>query len=224
MSITAPELFDDWARHGRAEGMERGHSTRAEEALIALDVQAGDSCLDLGCGNGWATRWMKGKAGKFGFAAGVDASQEMVDRAKAQSESYGTQYRCSMFEDLVWKDEHFDRAFSMEALYYALDVDAALASLARVIKLGGSFAFVTDFYVENPHCHSWPDDLDIPMQLMPEGEWAERIEAVGLRVQRRWRCLDPRPADPSWDAARSEQEMNFRREIGSLAILATKAL
>lgn len=224
MSITAPELFDDWARAGRAEGMEQGHSTRAEEALVALGVQPGDKCLDLGCGNGWATRWMKAKAGKFGFAAGVDASAEMIERAKAQSEAYGNPYRCSRFDELVWKDEHFDRAFSMEALYYALDVDAALAELARVLKVGGSFVFVTDFYEENPHCHGWPGDLGIPMALLPEAEWAERLEAVGLGVQRRWRCLDPRPADPAWDAGRTESEMNFRREIGSLAILATKAL
>lgn len=219
---TAPELFDQWALSGRAEGMERGHFTRAEPALEAMDIQAGDKCLDIGCGNGWATRWMRRKAGPFGFAAGVDAASEMIDRAKAQTRESSVQYRCTDFASLPWKDAFFDQAFSMEALYYAPDLGAALQAVARVLKPGAGLTVVTDFYAENPHCLAWPDDMGVVMHLLSEEGWGEALEAAGFSVERRWRSLDARPADPSWSSERAERELHFRREVGALVLHARR--
>ena len=71
----APALFDDWARRGRAEGMERGHLPRARTALESVAVQPSERVLDLGCGNGWATRLLRARAAS---ACGVDAAAEMI--------------------------------------------------------------------------------------------------------------------------------------------------
>jgi ubiquinone/menaquinone biosynthesis C-methylase UbiE len=220
---TAPELFDLWARDGRAEGMERGHFARAEPALEAMGIQPGQKCLDVGCGNGWATRWMRRKAGPYGFAAGVDAAPEMIERAKAHTEESGVQYRCTDFARLPWKEAFFDHAFSMEALYYAPDLGAALAAIAHVVRPGGGIAVVTDFYGENPGCHSWPADLGLTMTLLDEAGWAAALEAAGFSVTRTWRSLDPRPADPSWSPERAERELAFRRDIGSLVLQGVRA-
>lgn len=216
--ITAPELFNQWAQDGRAEGMERGHFTRAEPALKAMPIEAGHKCLDVGCGNGWATRWMRRKAGPFGFAAGIDAAPEMIERAKAQTREAGVQYRRTEFTKLPWKEAFFDHAFSMEALYYAPDLAAALDAIAHVVKPGGTLSVVTDFYEENPHCHSWPTDVGVAMNLMDVPTWSAALEASGFAVKRTWRSLDPRPADPSWSPERTTSEMHFRTEVGSLVL------
>ena len=213
-------LFDDWALRGRAEGMERGHQPRAIQALLDIPIELGDKVLDLGCGNGWATRWLRDATGNFGAAVGVDAAPEMVARAKAaHGTHYGLSFRQASFDSLIWKDGFFAHAFSMEALYYAADLGAGLREIRRVLKPGGTLTVCTDFFEENPHCHGWPAMMGVPMNLLPEAGWAEELVAAGFVVDRSWRCFDPRPAedeDPSERAATSD----FRANIGSLAIRA----
>jgi hypothetical protein len=41
---------------------------------------------------------------------------------------------------------------------------------------------VLDYYTENPESHSWPEDLDLKLQLRSEAEWAAAFERAGLRV------------------------------------------
>jgi len=222
ISATA-SLFDQWALSGRAEGMERGHQARAVQALEAMPVKLGDKLLDLGCGNGWASRWLRAKTGRFGFVAGVDASEEMIRLAKQVSSARNSvQFRQARFEELPWTDEFFDHAFSMEALYYALDLEAALKSVARVLRVGGTLTVCTDFYLENPHCHVWPDMMGVPMQLLSEAQWTQTLAAAGLVVESSHRCLDPRPVESDKSEQERAAELHFRTEVGSLALRAAK--
>ncbi|HCP46315.1 MAG TPA: SAM-dependent methyltransferase [Deltaproteobacteria bacterium] len=222
---TTEGLFDDWALRGRAEGMERGHEARALQALEAMPIALGEKLLDLGCGNGWASRWLSRKTGSFGFVAGVDLSSEMIARAKEVSGTrYGVQFRQTSFTDLPWSDGFFDHGFSMEALYYAEDLGAALASVGRVLRPGGTLTICVDFYEENPHCLGWPEMMGIPMVLLSEDGWSDALETAGFQVQQRWRCLDPRPVDPSLPDDERRAEENFRTEVGSLAIRGVRAL
>jgi arsenite methyltransferase len=215
------DLFDDWARGGHAERMERGHSARAVHALEAMGIQPFQRCLDLGCGNGWATRWMKDKVGKEGFAAGVDAAPEMIELAKAASPDYGLQFRVCAFEDLPWRN-YFDHAFSMEALYYAADLGAALQRVVRALKPGGALTVCTDFYVENPQSHGWPGMMGVPMTLLSEKQWGQALVDAGLELEASFRCYDERPIDPTLDAAKAEELRVFRTEIGALALRGRK--
>lgn len=216
------KLFDDWARRGEAERMEAGHLPRAEQALEALGVQPGDRCLDLGCGNGWATRLLHRQAGASGWCHGVDAAADMVARAREQSaELEGIEFHVASFDALPLPDAYAQRAFSFEALYYAADLGAALREVRRVLAPGATFVVGTDFYRENDTCHGWPERMGIPMTLLPEAGWVAALEGAGFAVQRSFRCLDPRPVDPSWPEAKQATERRFRREIGTLALVAT---
>ena len=215
------ELFDDWARRGRAERMEAGHRPRAQAALDAIPLKPGQRVLDLGCGNGWATRWLRGQAGPGGSAVGVDAASLMVEQARGQSQGVeGVAFDVALFETLPWGDAEFDHAFSFEALYYAHDLPLALREIRRVLKPSGTLTIGTDFYQENPHCHDWPDTMQIPMQLLAEQGWIGALEAAGFRVGKTFRCLDPRPVDPEWPSEKQARERQFRAEIGSLALCA----
>ena len=55
------EEFDDWADRGRDAGMEDAHGDVAKQVIDAMDVAPGEKILDLGCGNGWATRLLAQK-------------------------------------------------------------------------------------------------------------------------------------------------------------------
>lgn len=216
------ELFNDWARRGRGEGMEAGHYPRAELALENMPVEPGDRVIDLGCGNGWATRWLRQCAGNSGHVAGIDLAPDMIELAtKSAGGAEGIDFVEAAFENLPMADNSVDHAFSMEALYYASDVDVALKEIARVLRPGGTLTFCTDFYAENPYCHHWPEMMGVPMALMGEEGWREAMERASFSVSQASRCFDPRHVGGDVDADERAEVEDFRKNVGSLAILAT---
>ena len=50
------QLFDKWAKTGRAEEMEKGHGTTVNKFLDKLIFDKPFTFLDIGCGNGWVVR------------------------------------------------------------------------------------------------------------------------------------------------------------------------
>jgi len=218
-SKVTQKVFDDWAGNGRAEGMERGHTTRALQALEKIPLVAGDRLLDLGCGNGWATRWLLGRAGAGSLATGVDVAEAMLARARSQSSGLeGITFAAAAFDDLPWPVSSFDHAFSMEALYYAPDLPAALRSIARVLRPGGTLTSCIDFFEENPYSAHWPAMLDVEMKRLSESGWRSAFEEAGFCVEACFRCYDPRPADPQSSEEEQRETVDFRQNIGSLAI------
>ncbi len=213
-------LFDDWAGRGRAEGMERSHKRRGLQALRQIPIAPGQRMLDLGCGNGWATRWMRAQAGDGGSAIGVDVAAVMLQRARLVPVD-GVSYRRHAFDDLPFRDASFDHIFSMEALYYAPALNPALVSAARVLKPGGTLTICVDHYKENPHSASWSADLGVPLIRLSESGWKRALEDVGFAVDARFRCLDDTPIDPATPEPRRSAKLDFMANIGSLAIRAS---
>ena len=213
------QLFDKWALSGRAEGMERGHWNRALQALEAMPIEEGDRLLDLGCGNGWATRWLRERAGTDGRVSGTDVAPAMLERARTQSAAIpGIDFVEAAFDELPWPQHSFDHAFSMEALYYAPDVVAALRSIRRVLRPGGTLTMCIDFFEENPYSAPWPALLDIEMKRLSEEDWAAAFEQAGFVVEARFRCFDSRPVDPELSAEEQREILDFRQQIGSLTV------
>lgn len=198
------DVFDDWARRGRAEGMEAGHGQTAAPLLAALELGPGTVFLDLGCGNGWACR---SAADQGATAVGVDASREMVVQAARSAEGLDARFEQADFADLPLVEASVDVAWSMEAVYYAPDPDAVLREVRRVLRPGGVFHMVIDHYEENEASHGWPAETGLPMALRSEPAWAEAFEAAGFTDVRAQRL---RTEDP--DAA------PWKREQGSLHI------
>lgn len=173
------DLFDDWAKRGRAEGMEKGHGQTAASTLESIEITPGMKMLDLGMGNGWASRLAASKGAE---AVGIDLSHEMVERANGLAEGMSARYVQGDFADLPFEDNEFDLIWSMEALYYAPDVRAVLEEVHRVAKPGAQLHILIDFYGENTESHSWPDDVGVPMSLMSSEEWLAMLAAVGFEA------------------------------------------
>jgi ubiquinone/menaquinone biosynthesis C-methylase UbiE len=219
--------FDAWAESGRGEDMEHGHGDVVEQVLADLDVRAGEKILDLGCGTGWATR-MLAKSAAGVQAIGIDVSPGMIARAESQhSFTIRARYEVAQFEELPFKDGEFTRAFSMEALYYAPDLDRSISELARVLGAGGVADVVVDFYAEAPGTEEWPVLAGVAMHRLSEDEWRERFLAAGFETVELSRVVDRRgPGDeaafePSkWTGSWSAKVA--RHEAGSLRIRATK--
>ena len=175
-------VFDDWALRGRAEGMERGHGPVARRAFEQLRLRPDARYLDIGCGNGYTVRWAA-TAAPEGRAIGIDMAPEMIRRAKELSADFpNAEFFLETFPEHQLPQASFDAVFSMEVLYYLPSLSAALEEVVRLLKPGGRFACVVDFYQENQASHSWPEDVGVAMRLLSAAEWWAAFEAAGLEV------------------------------------------
>lgn len=193
--------FDDWARRGRAEGMERHHSAAARQAFDLLGLRRDAWYLDVGCGNGYSVRWAA-EAAPEGRAVGIDVAPEMIARARELSSGLANvEFHHAEIPGTGLPAGRFDAVFSMEAMYYVPDLDGAVAEIARLLAPGGRFACVVNYYAENEESHSWPEDVGVEMTLLDEPGWRAVLERAGLTEidQRRLRVRDE-GSESSWQA------------------------
>lgn len=193
------EIFDAWARDGRAEGMERGHGPAAMMAFERLRLAPDARYLDIGCGNGYTVRWAAAAAPR-GLAVGLDLSEEMITLARRLSSGIpNALFTAGEFPGIKPPGGPFDAILSMEMFYYLPDLDAALQATRDLLKPGGVFACVVDYYGENAASHGWPAEMGVPMTLLAEAGWSDAFRRAGLAVvdQRRLR-IPPDIASARW--------------------------
>ncbi len=216
--------FDDWARTGRADRLEDGHGDVVAQVLERMNIRPGQQYLDLGCGNGWATRLLA-KAAPGASSIGVDVSPAMVARAEElHSFTIRARYEVAPFEQLAFGDAKFDGAFSMEALYYAADLDPAIAELHRVLKPGGRADVVIDFYADNAPTAAWAHfgaEGGFAMHFLSESDWKARFEAAGFAPVETERVIDSRGPG---DEAAFEPSVHFPTWAGRVAYHAAGSL
>ena len=219
--------FNDWVSTGRADGLEQGHGDVVGQVIPQMGIRPGMQSLDLGCGTGWATRILASAAPGAG-AVGIDVSPDMIARAEALHDlTSRARYEAGQFEAIDFPDGKFDRVFSMEALYYAVDLDAAIGEIFRVLKPGGVAHIVLDCFREAAHTEHWAEAVGLHMHFLGEADWKSRFEAAGFEPVETSRVIDSRgPGDegaftptehcPDW-ASRVAQH-----EAASLWIQATR--
>jgi trans-aconitate 2-methyltransferase len=212
--------FDAWAAAGRAEEMERRHLAVARQVIDPMPVRPGMQLLDHGCGGGWATRIL-GKKAPGAQAIGIDVSPGMIAKAEALSDwTSRARFECMPFEALTFGDRRFDRVFSMEALYYAVDLTAALAELFRVTKPGGTVDVLVDRYRESPATERWSADLGLPhLAWLGSEEWRERLAAAGFEPGEVGRL---RAAEDDTPAPDDHGDLAEVRAAGTLWLHATR--
>ncbi len=219
--------FDRWAQEGTADGLEDCHGDVVRQVIAQLDLKPGMQSLELGCGTGWATRLLASAAPGAG-AVGIDVSPEMIARAEDTHDlTSRARYELGRIEELDFPDGRFDRVFSMEVLYYVVDLQQALGEMLRVLKPGGSAHAVLDCFADSPHTASWSDSIGLEMHYLSEVRWRELFAEVGFVDVASQRVIDSRgPGDeesfepgthcPDWT---THVELH---EAGSLWVRGTK--
>jgi len=212
--------FNEWARAGRGESMERGHRPVGEQALELMSVPMDAQVLDVGCGSGWASRLLARQASN-GRVVGIDISDEMIAQAAATSAEFNNlEFRVANTEDLLFKDSEFTHAFSMESLYYYSDLPAALKEIHRVLRSGGLFITVVDLYLENEASHQWVEQLKVPVQLLSTADYVRLFEDAGFVNVTSSRLYDPSPLPAQYTGSsfKSHEDFVKYRQAGSLLI------
>jgi arsenite methyltransferase len=214
------EEFNRWAEAGRGEEMESSHLPIVLPTLELMKLQPGDCVLDVGCGSGWLARRLA-RAVPQGRVVGVDASDEMVRRARQASAGLSNvSFLVGTAERLPCPDNSFDRIISVESAYYWPSPARGLEGIFRAQAPGGSAWVLINYYRDNPHSHQWSGQLQVPVQLLSAAEWSELFRAAGFTDVHHRRIPDPSPTPATYNGRwfRDAQQWQQFKQEGALLL------
>jgi len=109
-------------------------------------IGTGESVLDVGCGTGTLAIATKRRVGPTGKVIGIDASTEVITRARAKAAkaAIDVDFRAAAAEALPFSDEGFDAVLSTTVLHCLPDAVRRLSigEMIRVLKPGGRLLLV----------------------------------------------------------------------------------
>jgi SAM-dependent methyltransferase len=133
-----PEFFEAYSRMDRSvRGLDGAPEWPAMRALLP-DLRE-RRILDLGCGFGWFARWAMARGAAC--VVGVDLSENMLARARAETADPAVRYVRADLDSLDLPGAAFDLAYSSLALHYVEDFGRLAGAVARALVSPGHFVF-----------------------------------------------------------------------------------
>ena len=190
--IVAQQLSHPTGLFGRLMGrlMNRHNARMNAFALELLELTPADRVLEIGFGGGATLSTLIERAG---FVAGIDRSQVMAERAKAQyagdMAAGRAEFREGTIEALPFEAASFDKVCTVNTIYFWRSLEVGFAEIHRVLTLGGRA--VIGFL---PKSHM--DRMGMPRDIFTARATEDVVAAlenegfVNLRVER------PQPKTP----------------------------
>lgn len=153
-----PDFFCGYSQLPRQVlGLEGAPEWPAIQTL--LPPIAGKRVLDLGCGFGWAARWMREQGAAT--VLGIDLSTRMIERAKADTADPCIEYRIADLEHLALPAASFELAYSALAFHYVEDFVRLARLVYQALTPGGTLVFTIEHpvFMAAAHPH-WMLDED----------------------------------------------------------------
>jgi len=219
------EQFNQWATSGLAAEMEGWHRPVTEKLIDRMDLQPHERILEIGCGEGWASRLLSARVPE-GAVVGIDIADELIGSARARSlDHQNLLFAPGSVEEIPWAEDYFTRVLSVETAYYWHSPDLAAREIFRVTAWGGYVFILMSFYAENPHSHHWKEHAPGDIHLRSTEEWKESFALMGFENVEADRIHDdtPIPADFTPDVHwRSREEKEAFQQEGFLLITGRK--
>lgn len=187
------------------------------------ELQPGQTVLDLGSGAGLDVFVARSIVGDSGRVLGVDMSDNMLARARANAEKLGfdnVEFLKGEIEDMPVESGSVDVVISNCVLNLVPDKARAFAEIYRVVRPGGRFC-VSDIVVRG----TLPDSIQRSAELyagcvagaVSEEDYLAYIEDAGFTDVEiaRAREIDV-PDEALLEAASKEEVEAFRREGGAI--------
>lgn len=149
-------------------------------------IQEGDTVLDLGAGAGNDVFIARSLAGESGRVIGLDMTEAMIARARANNRKLGyrnVEFVLGDIEDMPLEDNSIDVAISNCVMNLVPDKDRAYAEVHRVLRPGGHFS-ISDIVLQG----ELPSALQEAAAMyagcvagaMQKGEYLAAIERAGF--------------------------------------------
>lgn len=159
-----PDFFAGYSQLRRSiHGLAGAPEWPAIRAL--LPDLAGKRIVDLGCGFGWFARWARENGAVS--VLGIDLSENMIARARADTDDPAIEYRLADLESLALPEASFDFAYSALAFHYIVDFGRLVKAVHRALHPGAHFVFTIEHPIymaprqpgwsaDAEGCKSWP--------------------------------------------------------------------
>jgi ubiquinone/menaquinone biosynthesis C-methylase UbiE len=171
-----------------------GRERAFRERLVRFArLEPGQSVLDIGCGTGSLAIAAKRRVGPSGSVHGIDASPEMIARARKKAAKAGVDvtFTNDVVEELPFPDDQFDTVLSTLMLHHLPRAarEQCAREIVRVLKPDGRVLAV-DFggttrdgtsLIEHFHRHGRIDVRDIVELLSQAGLEIVESGCIGVR-------------------------------------------
>lgn len=145
----------------------------------AIHLPKGAKLVDLGCGTGGTTLWLK----EFGDVTGVDASPEALAYCRRRGLK---KLLRSPLERLRLPSRAFDAAFALDILEHVRDDAQALSEVHRILKPGGSLLVTVPAY---QWLWSEHDEVCHHVRRYTRAELTRKLREAGFQVRRASYCI-----------------------------------
>jgi SAM-dependent methyltransferase len=142
-----PQVYERYWRPalGRAFKGPAGPSMAGEVRLAVrlLELEPGQTALDVACGTGRFTRAFGAAVGPGGLAIGLDGARTMLAKAVTEDGPDTVAYLRADAVRVPLRESTVDAVCCFAALHMFAEPEAALDSFARVLKPGGRIVLLT---------------------------------------------------------------------------------
>ena len=224
MSEKLREEFNQWVRDGRSSALESHHRCFVEDMISHMSIQPRDRILEIGCGEGWASRELASLVPE-GLVVGLDVSDEMLHKARAQSvDCENLLLVWGEAESIPWQEKFFSKAVCVEAFYYFESPEKTLREIYRVLSPGGSLWVLNHLSRENEFTLDWLPQMKVPVHLPSAEEYRKLFEACGFAEYSFCMIPDRTPdTDASYYGRITDPAERRRfRELGALLMTARR--
>ncbi|MBI2818050.1 MAG: class I SAM-dependent methyltransferase [Acidobacteria bacterium] len=214
--------FNQWALDGRSAQLEAHHHAFVQQMIEKMRIQPRERILEIGCGEGWASR-MLAKLVPQGMVAGLDAADEMIHNARLQSTAFeNLMFIWGEVEAIPWQEKFFTRVVCVESFYYFENPEQALREIYRVLAPEGSVWILNHISKENELSLRWVAELNVPVRVMSAEEHGALFEQVGFSDFQHEMLPDLSPPPLSSKTFPNPAELQRFRETGALMMHATR--
>lgn len=166
--------------------MNESHARLVDWGLSHIDLHAGDTVLDIGCGGGNTLARMA-ECVTEGHLVGIDYAETSVEASRAFNapliEAGRMEILHGSVEHLPFADEHFDAVVTVESFYFWPNPEECLKEVARVVKKGGMFLLLAEIYERDDLPESIREKIAGYALTNPTPEEFERLfRAAGFAV------------------------------------------
>jgi ubiquinone/menaquinone biosynthesis C-methylase UbiE len=113
----------------------------AKKSIARLDIQPGESILEVGCGTGVFLPGLAALAGERGRVVGLDQNVALLDDARRRLAGQALADRVELVDGdamaLPFADATFDAAHCERVLMHVVDPAVAVREMVRVVRPGG---------------------------------------------------------------------------------------
>ncbi len=156
-------------------------------AINHAKPQTGEVCVDLGSGRGNDVIRLAEDVGETGYVYGIDISEGMVAKAKANLEKFDVENAKILqaeLEKLPLEDNSVNLVISNCTINHAADKQAVWNEIFRILKPDGRFV-VSDIYATSPIADEYRNDPTAVAECwagsVTKDEYLTALEKAGFK-------------------------------------------